>query len=159
MGRLSLTRPRSFLAFAAGCVLPLSVTRLVSSIRLTMRTAGAACCARATAENRNALASTNRGSERNLFIVDGPGPFLEKDTRIREELPWPAKENQYGPTGVRTADEMEDKSIIRWARAASGTRSSRFRLCGHCAGVRAAELRKCGFERQALEATHPLDET
>ena len=46
-----------------------------------MRTAGAACCARAAAVQRKALANTHKGIERKLFILSSPEPFLGKAAR------------------------------------------------------------------------------
>jgi hypothetical protein len=67
---VSLTLPTSFFAVAAGCVLPFSATRFVSSIASTIRTFGAALSAFAVIEIA-AMARTKRGrlrSTRTIFI-------------------------------------------------------------------------------------------
>src|SRR6202142_3601281 len=89
--------PRSFAALASGLTVCVSVTRWLSSIVLTMRTAGATRCAmEATGQTRTlakTLANTHSGSERELILIIldiGGGrswTFLERDTRKLEELP------------------------------------------------------------------------
>src|ERR1017187_236220 len=81
MGRSGLTWPRSFLAFAAGWVLPLRVTSRLSSIRSTIRTAGANCWAIAATGQSKALANAHRGSERIRRMVG----FLDLPSGIAPE--------------------------------------------------------------------------
>jgi hypothetical protein len=69
MGISGLTRPTSFLAFAAGCVLPLRATNRPSSTRSTILVAGANRCAITAAEQNNTLANTQTESDRWGSIV------------------------------------------------------------------------------------------
>src|SRR5208337_4185083 len=117
MGRLSATLPWSCLALAKGCVLPRSVVSWDSSMRLMMRTVGATPCPWERAGKTKALANMHsgmqrvmrRGSERSLIIEVGPGPFLEKDPQMGEELPCEREKPAQGRIGLRSLDGLETK--------------------------------------------------
>src|SRR5271157_6198096 len=66
---LSAAAPRSFLALASGCMVPLSVFSWLSSIGLTIRAAGAGFWAIAAVTHSNAPANTQRERKRRVSIV------------------------------------------------------------------------------------------
>src|SRR5450631_2542764 len=89
--KLSGATPRSFLALASGCTVPLSVTNWDSSMGLTTRMAGAAFCAMSEVEQSNAPASTQRGSVRRFAILGELDPFFEDNPLEAEKLSSQAK--------------------------------------------------------------------
>jgi hypothetical protein len=110
--------PRSFAALASGLTVCVSVTRWLSSMALTMRTAGATRCATDATEQRKTLANTHRGSERELILIivvlivvvlivvfiggeRWSWTFLERDPRNPEELPQKMEKLRQGETRNR----------------------------------------------------------
>ena len=67
--------PRSFLALASGCTVPLRVTSWLSSMGLTIRAAGAISWDIAAVPHSNVPDRTQRGNERRRRIVVFLNPF------------------------------------------------------------------------------------